>query len=88
MRMIVVALTATDSKIRVCQGPDRWRTIQHQKSICVAKDYEWALAVARAMAQQTSKHPVEEASSNVLVEAVGRIGESPFDLARAGSQLG
>lgn len=86
--LLMRALTATDDKIRVCknQYTGRWHTIQHGQTIADTKHHPPALAVARAQARKLPRaRDTNRNTLHVVVEAVGRIGESPVGAACSGA---
>lgn len=86
--LLMRALTATDDKIRVCknQYTGRWHTIQHGQTIADTKHHPPAFAVARAQARKLPRaRDTNRNTLHVVVEAVGRIGESPVGAACSGA---
>lgn len=88
--MLIRALTDDSEKIYVCRNPHtrRWITLQRGNAIADSKYPKEALAVARAQAQKLPKPKNMNRNANVVVEAVGRIGESPIGPARLGDGRG
>ncbi|WP_417364035.1 hypothetical protein [Glutamicibacter arilaitensis] len=88
--MLIRALTDDTDKIYVCRNPHtrRWITLQRGNAIADSKYPQAALAVARAQAQKLPKPKNMNRNANVVVEAVGRIGESPIGPARLGDGRG
>lgn len=88
--MILRALIDETPKIFVCKNPHtrRWITTQYGEAIADSIHVKDALAVARALAQSQPKPRDKSTNANVVVEAVGCIGESPIGLARLGDGRG
>ncbi|GAA3305511.1 hypothetical protein [Glutamicibacter nicotianae] len=88
--MLIRALTDDTDKIYVCRNPHtrRWITLQRGNALADSKHPNDALAVARAQARKLPKPKNMNRIANVVVEAVGRIGESPVGIARLGDGRG